>query len=310
MISSVIVRQENEFESIMALVVNSLTSSNSQRAYAHALAVFMAWCVGQGRPGLSRQTVQAYRAYLQAQGQAPATINLALSAIRKLAREAAYNGLLDTALLAGILDSGGVRTHGVRSGNWLAKDQAQKLINRPDIQTLKGLRDRAILAVMIGGGLRRSEVAALTFEQIQQREARWVIVDLIGKGRRVRTVPIPSWTMAAIDEWAAAAGVHHGRVFRGVYRGGRLLQPRSEGISAQVIYSVVSDYAGDLGLTTLAAHDLRRTFAKLAYKGGAGLDQIQIQLGHASIQTTERYLGVAQDLTDAPCDRLGLRLEI
>jgi len=55
-------------------------------------------------------------------------------------------------------------------------------------------------------------------------------------------------------------------------------------------------------------HDLRRTFAKLAHKGGAPIDQIQLSLGHSSVQTTERYLGVDQDLTTAPCDVLGLRL--
>jgi site-specific recombinase XerD len=53
---------------------------------------------------------------------------------------------------------------------------------------------------------------------------------------------------------------------------------------------------------------LRRTYAKLAHKGGAALEQIQLSLGHASVQTTERYQGVQQDLSDAPCDRLGLRL--
>jgi len=63
-----------------------------------------------------------------------------------------------------------------------------------------------------------------------------------------------------------------------------------------------------LGLAKLAPHDLRRTFAKLAHKGGSGLEQIQLSLGHGSIQTTERYLGIEQDLTDAPCDRLGLSL--
>ena len=59
--------------------------------------------------------------------------------------------------------------------------------------------------------------------------------------------------------------------------------------------------------TFAAAHDLRRTFAKLAHKGGAGLDQIQLSLGHASIKTTERYVGIAQDLQDAPCDHIDCR---
>ena len=64
-----------------------------------------------------------------------------------------------------------------------------------------------------------------------------------------------------------------------------------------------------LGMTSFAPHDLRRSYAKLAHKGHAPLEQIQLSLGHASIQTTERYLGVEQDFTDAPCDHLGLRIK-
>jgi site-specific recombinase XerD len=81
-----------------------------------------------------------------------------------------------------------------------------------------------------------------------------------------------------------------------------------ENMTPQAIRDVVVVYGEELGLS-VAPHDLRRTFARLAHMGGAGLDQIQLSLGHASIQTTERYLGVEQDLTDTPCDRLGLRLE-
>jgi site-specific recombinase XerD len=76
----------------------------------------------------------------------------------------------------------------------------------------------------------------------------------------------------------------------------------------QAIAEVVRAYTANTA-TPVAAHDLRRTFAKLAMKGGARLEQIQLSLGHASITTTKRYLGVEQDLTDAPCDQLGLRLQ-
>ena len=79
-------------------------------------------------------------------------------------------------------------------------------------------------------------------------------------------------------------------------------------MTAQLVYRVVDEYASEVGYDDLVAHDLRRTFAKLAHKGGAGVDQIQLTLGHASLKTTERYLGVEQNLTDAPCDRLGLDL--
>lgn len=81
-----------------------------------------------------------------------------------------------------------------------------------------------------------------------------------------------------------------------------------ERMTEQAFYNVVSEYAEVLGFGNIAPRDLRRTFAKLAHKGGSGLDQIQLSLGHGSIQTTERYLGVEQDLTDSPCDHLGLRL--
>ena len=78
-------------------------------------------------------------------------------------------------------------------------------------------------------------------------------------------------------------------------------------MTAQAIYNAVNQYAAALGLT-VHPHDLRRTFAKLAHKGDAPLEQIQLSLGHSSVQTTERYLGVKQDLTSAPCDVLGLRI--
>ncbi|MGO9614893.1 MAG: tyrosine-type recombinase/integrase [Bryobacteraceae bacterium] len=82
--------------------------------------------------------------------------------------------------------------------------------------TTKGLRDRAILAVRLGCGLRRSEVAALTMGHIQQRDGRWCIVDLVGKHGRVRTIPMPTWVKVAIDSWTAAASVCDGPVFRSV----------------------------------------------------------------------------------------------
>jgi integrase len=103
-------------------------------------------------------------------------------------------------LAAGIQRVKGAKRQGVRMGNWLTHKQAEDLINAPDPNRLKGKRDRALLAVLIGCGLRRSEAAALTFAHIQQREGRWVIVDLIGKHGRVRSVPMPSWAKVAIDD--------------------------------------------------------------------------------------------------------------
>jgi site-specific recombinase XerD len=293
-------------ERLKALVLDSVNSPESKRAYDRAITDFLSWysTAGPGT-GFTKATVQAYRARLVEQDLAPSTVNVRMSAIRRLAAEAADNALMSPELAAGIGRVKGVKREGIRTGNWLTVHQAEKLINAPDREKLKGKRDRSLLAVLIGCGLRREEAALLTLEHIQQRDARWVIVDMRGKGGRVRSVPMPSWTKVATDEWTAAACLSIGRVFRPVNKGDRLC---GDSMTAQSIFETVKRYAAEIGLKDIAPHDLRRTFAKLAHKGRAALEQIQLSLGHASIQTTERYLGVRQDLTDAPCDRLGLKL--
>jgi integrase len=212
--------------------------------------------------------------------------------------------LLAPELAAAIGRVKGAKRHGTRTGNLLTQSQAEQVLALPDRATHKGKRDRALLCLLIGCGLRREELAQLTVEHIQQRDARWVLVDLMGKGRRVRTVPMPTWTRMAIDQWVTAAGITGGRLLRAVNKGGRIV---GEGMTAQSVFETVEQYGRRIGME-IAPHDLRRTFAKLAHKGHAALEQIQISLGHASIQTTERYLGIEQDLTDAPCDHLGLRV--
>jgi site-specific recombinase XerD len=300
-----LVRAEKDkaWERIKSLVLDSVTSRHSKRAYEQALDAFERWCAETGAPGFTKATVQAWRTKLESAGLAASSINVRLSAIRKLAAEAADNGLLAPEAAAAIARVRGTRRKGVRAGNWLTLEQAERLLELPDSKTNKGLRDRALLALLVGCGLRRQELAGLRVEDIQQRDGRWCIVDLAGKGNRVRTVPMPPWAKAAIDDWLAAAGFSAGLVLGAVNKGGRIT---GQGTSAQSIYEVVEAYGQALG-ATLAPHDVRRTFAKLAHKGRAPLEQIQISLGHASIQTTERYLGVTQNLTDAPCDHLGIR---
>src|SRR5258708_35275421 len=155
-----------------------------------------------------------------------------MSAIRKLAGEAVDNGLLAPELAASIRRVRSVKSKGIRVGNWLSVRQAQDLLSAPDIATNKGLRDRAILAVLIGCGLRRSEIAALIFGHIQQRDGRWCIVDLVGKHGRVRTVPMPSWAKGAIDAWTSPAGLTSGGVLRAVDRGDRVW---GESLSGQYV---------------------------------------------------------------------------
>ena len=140
-----------------------------------------------------------------------------MAAVRRLAYEAADCGLLSPELAAGIHRVKGVRKLGSRLGNWLTAGEASALWQLPDTRTLTGKRNRAILAILLGCGLRRRELAELTMESIQRREERWVIVDLVGKGSNPYS-PVPAWVKDTLDAWLAAAKIESGPLFRCVCR--------------------------------------------------------------------------------------------
>ncbi len=160
-----------------------------------------------------------------------------------------------------------------------------------------------MVAMLIGCGLRRAGLLALSLESIQQREEHWVIADLVGKGGRVRAVPIPTWVKSTVDAWTAAAAITHGPAFRAINKAGLVW---GDGMSSKVLWDVVRAAAARAGIDKLAPHDLRRTCARLCHLAGGELDQIQFLLGHVSIQTTERYLECKQKLQIAVNDRLGI----
>jgi integrase/recombinase XerD len=214
--------------------------------------------------------------------------------------------MLDPATAAAIERVPGVERRGTRVGNWLMKDQANDLLHAPDPETLAGKRDRAILAVLLGCGLRRAELLQINVEDLQQREGRWVLPDLAGKGRRLRTVTLPAGVKARIDLWLTAAGITTGRIFRPIHKGDAISGPEIK--DEKAIWRLVMRYAKATDLGKLAPHDLRRTCAKLCRKAGGDLEQIQLLLGHASIQTTERYLGTEQSLAHAVNDAIGLEM--
>ena len=295
-----------EFEARMIdLVLNGVTSVHSRRSYRTGLTAFFTWIrVSGAGPAFTKALVQQYRSVLLADKLSSSTINLRLSPIRKLARETADNGVLEQATAAAIERVPGVEKRGNRVGNWLMKEQANSLLNAPDPKTLTGLRDRAILALLLGCGLRRAELLGINFEDLQQREGRWVLPDMEGKGGRVRTVTVPAGVKTRIDAWLAASGITEDRLFRPVSKAGELAG--TEIRDEKAVWRLVMRYAKASGLGKLAPHDLRRTCAKLCRKAGGDLEQIQLLLGHASIQTTERYLGTEQALAHAVNDAIGL----
>ncbi len=298
-------RPQSDWHMVTSLVLDAISSRHTRRAYSQSLDEFLIWFRDDPARVFNKATVQRYRTELDVKGLSPSSINVRLCAIRRLALEAADNGLLDPEMAAGISRTRGVKRSGVRIGHWLTAVQAHQLLSAPNLSTIKGIRDSAVLALLLGAGLRRSELAALNLSHIQEREGRWLIVDLIGKCRRIRSIPIPMFAYDALTRWTHAAGITDGALFRCINRHSQVQASR---ISPQAVFEIVKSYTWTLGFE-IAPHDLRRSFARLAYVGKARLEQIQLSLGHASVVTTEIYLGVKQDLRDAPCDHLGLRPE-
>ena len=303
----IVVPQPTPWHKLKSLVLDSVSSPITKQVYNLGLDEFFAWFSQEPRNGFTKATVSAWRVSLEARGLGAVSINVRITAVRKLAVEAADNGLLAPELASGITRVKGVASKGVRLGNWLTVKQAQTLQNTPDANTAKGLRDRAMLAVLLGCGLRRSECAALTFGHVLQRDGRWCIVDLVGKHGRVRTIPMPAWVKVAIDAWTAAAGITAGPVFRPVNRGD---QAQEAALNEKVVWQLLQRYTATAGVPGIAPHDLRRSCAKMCRAAGGELEQIQLLLGHASVQTTERYLGTKQDLAHAPNDGIKLRVNV
>jgi integrase len=292
-----------DLEQSKTAVLNSLTSLSSQRSYDHAIREFIEWYCSEPRLAFNKTVVTRYRISLEQAHYAPSTINLRLAAVRRLAYEAADSALLSPDLAAGIRRVKGARKLGVRVGNWLTAEQGKRLLEEFDRDNLRSRRDYAMVAVLLGCGLRRAELAGLKVDDLQQREEHWVIADLVGKGGHVRTVPVPSWVKTAVDAWLTDAKVSAGPVFRAINKAGRI---GNGGFSPKVIWGVMKAGCSKCGLEGVAPHDLRRTCARLCHEAGGELEQIQFLLGHVSVQTTERCLGCKQRLRNAVNDHIGI----
>lgn len=279
---------------------------------------FITWYRSEPRLSFSRAVVLRYRFFLERKGLAPSTINVRLAAVRRLAYEAADSGLLSPDLAAGIRRVKGAKRLGVRVGNWLTAEQAQALMQRPDVESRRSKRDRAVLAVLLGCGLRRAELVGLKLDGLQIREEHWIIAGLIGKGKHIRTVPVPAWVKSTIDDWIAASVIDKGMIFRRVNRTGGVW---GEGITPKAVWHVVKAAAKRSGIKGLAPHDLRRTCARLCHVAGGELDQIQFLLGTPQSRRQSDTSAVSENFAmpsmtiwesrfpdaSAPCPPAGLR---
>jgi site-specific recombinase XerD len=266
--------------------LDSLNSPHSRARYAAVYRDFDGPLTAEG--------VRAYIANYRDNGAAPSTCNVKLSALKFKARAEEADPKIQE------LKSMPIR--GVRLGTWLSAAQVSALVERQPGEPLVGLRNRALLGMLCGAALRRAELVSLDCSHLQTLEGRLCITDLTGKGRRLRSLALNSWTAGLLEEWLAAGAIRTGPVWRRTYRG----HVMEEALSADHVHAIVKAAGARIGVPRLAPHDLRRTAAALSHKGGAKLQGIQAFLGHASIQTTSRYLSAVDLLMDPAGDYIKL----
>jgi integrase len=282
-------------------VLRSLGSPDSRRGYQHAIDEFVAGYCSEPRLAFNKTVVLRYRCHLEDSGLAPGTINVRLAAVRRLAYGAADAGLLSPELAAGIHRVKGVRKLGFCLGNWLERRRRSGSYPMARLLPENGI-ERFLRSCSVAGSVAAS-LRNLPWRALQRREERRAIVDLVGNGRHIRTVPVPNWVKETLDTWLAAAGIESGPLFRCVCRAGKL---GGNGISEKTVWHVVKKTAASMNIPRLAPHDLRRSCARFCHDAGGELEQIQFLLGHVSVQTTKRYIGCKQRLRIAVNDRLGI----
>jgi integrase len=285
---------------------------NTRRAYGSRLKAFLEWRELQPRAPLVAQ-LKEYVSYLQESGLSPRSVQAHLNTIKGLLRIAAA---LEPSLAAGLPQLELVKAPPVRGevqGRRLTAQQAKALLQAPGMDTLKGLRDSAILGLLLVLGLRRSEICNLTWGHIGELEGHRVIANLKGKHGRVRTLKLPVWLWRSIMQWGEDANLDmenpEARVFLPMAKGGYVIRSRTKrGMTPHAIYKMVDYYTEQINVPPVKPHDLRRTAALLARRGGASIEQVQLMLGHASPQTTSNYIGESLDLDDNAVDYSPLRL--
>jgi integrase len=182
---------------------------------------------------------------------------------------------------------------GQKVHTWLNQSQVKRLQATCDTSELQGRRDKAILGVLVGSGVRREEMSELDFDHralVPVKGKFRTVLNVRGKGAKDRAVPINDDLAAYLDQWRIEVGP--GRIARGLDNRGNIYPT----LSPMGVFRVVNAAGVEIGLPELAPHDLRRTYAQLGYQAGVPITQISKLLGHASLETTMRYLYLNLDL--------------
>lgn len=198
---------------------------------------------------------------------------------------------------------------GQKAHTWLSQAEVKRLLSLPDTRTRLGRRDKIALGLCVAAGLRREEAVTVQFADLTHLpsgETFRTVINVRGKGAKDRAVPIRATLAADIAAWGQEIDAD-GYLLRSLGRGNAV----GESLTAVSLFRIVAKYGGRIGKPELAPHDLRRTYAQLGYEAGVPVTQISTLLGHASLETTMRYLNLGLDLQTTasdfiPYERMGV----
>jgi site-specific recombinase XerD len=177
----------------------------------------------------------------------------------------------------------------------LSEGQVEYLLRQIDTETMMGLRDSALIRIMLATGVREGEAVDLEVPDLYQEYEGYPALEVReGKGRKQRLVvygAMENWCLDWVSAWLENAGIEDGPVFRGFWKDARSVRPNA--MSTRQVQNVLEKYpikrSGED--YSINPHDLRRTYARFCYENGMELAAIQQQMGHSSVETTLRYIG-------------------
>ncbi|MEP7133453.1 MAG: site-specific integrase [Chloroflexota bacterium] len=192
---------------------------------------------------------------------------------------------------------------GTKAHTWLSQKQVAQITALCG-DTLEGQRDWIVIGLLLGAGLRREELATLTFDALKQQPTKTGkprdVLQVTGKGAKDRVIPISEKLGTHLRTWRET--VNGGYIARSL----GMKKELGESMSAVAIFQLVNKYGNRIGIPELAPHDLRRTYAQLGYEAGIPITQISTLLGHSSVSTTQKYLNLSLDLETTASDFIPL----
>ena len=304
-----------------ATQTNIIIPENANKDSRYRLGKFSRW-LGTNGTAWHKVDLASYRDHLLAEGKAGATVSAHLATIRARYRAIIRDRDLFYAIVARQTDDPVLRKTLVdemvtrlenaidpaaaavevevkqdrpdSEQTRLTSEQASSLMEAPGVTTTTGLRDTAVIALLLCTGVREAELSALEVRDLRQRKDDGLALHVRrGKGCKTRLVPYGAldYVLAIVDKWLDVAGITEGPVFRGLYKGGRKLRPGR--LSVRAIEYIARRYPimVDGRMITVAPHDLRRTYARRLYEAGVVPVAIQQNLGHSDLKTTLGYIG-------------------